>query len=146
MQFNTLDELKSAVSKEGFLHKAILSDADYAKADALLRAHPDVIDTPSGELRYIEGLLELPYGFINEFKVVPAPQYKKCNCGRTPSALEVISYAGRRNVHSKSTIRDTLIGFHNVYEPSNGAREADCIVCGRRVQILMYFRHGYPYA
>jgi len=111
-----------------------------------LNAEAGVLSTPPDELRYIEGLAELPFGYLSEFKVIPAPGHAKCACGRTPSALEIVHSALRRRVHDKALIRDTLLGFQNILELAQNGRQGECIACGRPVVMAVYFARSYMYA
>lgn len=147
MQFTNLDELKDELKKQGFDQKAVLDDADMANAASIFDQNPDVIDTPDNELRYIEGLFSLPLGYLTEFKIIPKPGYQKCQCGRTPTALDVVHYAYAKHVHSKDLIRDTLIGFSNLFEMSTTGRTTECYSCGRKIEVLSYRRtRRYIYA
>lgn len=146
MSPGNLASFKADLLKSGFTAKAILSDAEFAKALACVAEDPRVIKAPDAELRYIEGLLELPLGFIKFFNVIPKDGYEKCKCGRTPSALEIVAYARRKALHSTQLMRDVLTGFHNTFEIAQDGREGECINCGRKVVMSAYFSHDYMYA
>jgi hypothetical protein len=105
-----------------------------------------VVDTPADELRYIEGLLNLPLGHIDHFKIIPAKGSERCACGRTPSALDVVHTALRKRIHDKEIIRDALIGFSNLVELSENGRTAECFNCGRLIVSRSYWTHRYLYA
>ena len=139
-QWTTLDELKENLRSSGFDRKAILSDADMARAVMLVERDPHAVETPPDELRYIEGLPNLPVGYISSFKVVPKAGYEKCRCGRVPTALDVIYGALSKQIHSRELVRDTLIGFANVFEFSDDGRRTECYTCGRPVLLARYTR------
>lgn len=58
--------------------------------------------TPNEELRYIKGLLNLPFGYIEQFRAVPAEGHERCTCGRTPSALDIIYTALKKGFTIKN--------------------------------------------
>lgn len=111
-----------------------------ARAVMVVESDPRAVETPPGELRYIEGLLNLPVGYIGGFKVVPKEGYEKCRCGRVPTALDVVYGALSKQIHSRELIRDTLIGFANVFEFSDDARRTECYSCGRPILLARYTR------
>jgi len=55
------------------------------------------------ELRYIEGLFNLPLGHLGGFYMIPRRGYEKCKCGRTPSALDVVYFALTKHIHHASS-------------------------------------------
>ena len=146
MAVTSLEKIVRQFSKEGFTQKAVVSDEQMAKLIDAFNSQVGVISTPADELRYIEGLVELPLGYLSEFKVIPAPGYEKCKCGRIPSALEIVNSALKQRIHDKSLIRDTLIGFENLLEIARSGRQGECISCGRTVVMRSYYTHGYMYA
>ena len=87
----SMEKLLSQLKKDGFTQKAIVSDEQMDRLVEVFDSQKGVIATPPDELRYIEGLTELPFGYLTEFKVIPAPGHEKCACGRTPSALEIVT-------------------------------------------------------
>jgi hypothetical protein len=141
----TLQKLVSQFARNGFAQKAIVSDEQMAALSAAFNSEKGVIATPPDELRYIEGLAELPFGYLKEFKVIPAGQ-GKCVCGRVPTALEIVNTAFKRGIHDKRLIRDTLIGFENILEIAKDGRQGECIVCARPVTMRSYWTHSYMYA
>lgn len=146
MAKETLEKLLNQIKKDGFTQTAIVSDEQMARLSVAFNAQRGVIATPADELRYIEGLVELPYGYIKEFKVIPAPGHEKCACGRTPTALEIVNTAFKRKIHDKSLIRDTLIGLKNIVEIAQNGRQGECVACGRAVVMRGYFTNAYMYA
>jgi hypothetical protein len=146
MTFASLEDLKTQLIASGFEHRAHLSDDDMNRAHELIEQDPGLIRTPEQELRYIEGMLGLPFGYITNFNVVAAPGYEKCSCGRVPSALEVVYFACTKQVHTKDLIRDTIISLKNTFEIATTGRAAECIQCGRKVVLEHYhMRRGYLY-
>jgi hypothetical protein len=126
--------------------KIILSEDEM---DEFGRAFDDsggIIETPQDELRYIEGMFDLPIGYLKYFYVVPKPGYEKCKCGRVPSALEIIQTAAKNRIHDKSLMRDTLLGIENVLEIASEGRTGNCIKCGRKIIIMRYRDEDYGYA
>jgi hypothetical protein len=146
MSIVKLKEILGQLTKDGFKQKAIISDEQMAELIEAFDSENEVISTPPDELRYIEGLAELPFGYLSEFKVIPASGHGKCACGRTPSALEIINTALKRRIHDKSLIRDTLIGFENLLEIAQDGRQGECITCGRTVLMGGYRTSSYIYA
>ncbi len=141
-----LEKIIGQFAKAGFTQKAIVTDEQMTMLIEVFDLQKGVITTPSDELRYIEGLAELPFGYLSEFKVVPAPGHEKCTCGRIPSALEIVSMALRKKIHDKSLIRDTLIGFENLLEIAQNGRQGECVSCGRTMLMSGYRTRRYMYA
>ncbi|MEO9191919.1 MAG: hypothetical protein ABI224_18210 [Acetobacteraceae bacterium] len=141
-----IDTFRNELARKGYASKAILPDAEFARLVAAADADPAIIRTPPDELRYIEGLLELPLGHLKFFCVVPQTGDGVCACGRRMSALDIVSYAVRHAVHSRSLIRDTLIGLRNMFEIAQGGRQGECLNCGRPVVSRVYYSHTYMYA
>jgi hypothetical protein len=146
MNDNAVARFKEEMKGKGFQNKAVVSAEEMARAVALLDAQDGVVETPPEELRYIEGLLRLPLGHLDQFKIVPGKGYEVCACGRTPTALDIVSHALKKRIHDVETIRDTLIGFTNLVEFSEGGRAAECFDCGRASLSGSYWTHAYLYA
>ena len=72
----SMEKLLSQLKKDGFTQKAIVSDEQMDRLVEVFDSQKGVIATPPDELRYIEGLTELPFGYLTEFKVIPAPGCK----------------------------------------------------------------------
>lgn len=142
----TIADLKKSLQRQGFDRKAILSDAEMREAQELLDSADGVLDTPPEELRYIEGLLGLPLGHLRRFRVIAAPGYEQCRCGRTPSALDIVATAVRNRIHEKDLMRDTLIGFANLFELAQDGRMGECVQCARPMLSGSYWTSGYMYA
>ena len=142
----SLMEFKESLRRQGFEQKAVISDQEMALAKKSFDSEEGVVDTPADELRYIEGLLNLPLGHIDQFKIIPEKGSERCACGRTPSALDVVHTALRKRIHDKEIIRDALIGFSNLVELSENGRAADCFNCGRLIVSRSYWTHRYLYA
>jgi hypothetical protein len=129
----------------GFEARAVLSDDEMKELIGIHDQDPNVTATPAQELRYIEGLFDLPMGYIKDFKVIAKAGYEKCQCGRVPTALDIVHYGLRRNVHPKELMRNTLTGFANIFEMSDDGRTADCYNCGRKIIIMTYHTARYLY-
>jgi len=142
----SLEKIRTQLTKDGFSQKAIVSDEQMSEFIEAFDTQKGVLSTPGDELRYIEGLAELPFGYLTKFKVIPVPGHEKCACGRTPSALEIVNAAVKRKVHDKSLIRDTLIGFENLVEIAQSGRQGECVACGRAVVMGGYRTRRYMYA
>jgi hypothetical protein len=103
--------------------------------------------TPPDELRYMEGLLDLPLGFMDEFGFIPAAGHEACTCGRIPSALDVVLTALKQGIHGKSLVRDTILGTENVFEMADSGRKFACISCAHEHLMAVYhWRGSYMYA
>lgn len=142
--FRTLEECKAQLKQKGFAGKVLLSDQDMAALLALVTADPRYKLTPADDLRYMEGLLELPKGFVREFGFVPAADSETCTCGREPNALDLVHTALQEGVHSRQLVRDAIIGLSNIFEMADGGRKGSCIACGRSFVLERYTRHR-PY-
>jgi hypothetical protein len=105
---NPLEAIKVELTRAGFQKKAILDDSQMRRVTEAVNLQSGIISTPPEELRYIEGLLDLPLGFLKYFKILPAKGSERCACGRVPSAVEIIHTALKHHVHDISLIRDTL--------------------------------------
>ncbi len=145
MTSKALNNLKKKFREKGFTQKAIISDKEMTEAIKILNAQKGVVTTPDKELRYIEGLFDLPLGYLHEFNVIPA-KGKKCICGRTPNALDIVYTALKKQIHDKSLIRDTLIGFNNLIEFAESGRTGECFHCGKPVVMASYWTNRYMYA
>ena len=143
--WSTIAELQRYLKRAGFAQKAILSDEEMERAGNLIRQDPRAIETPVEELRYIEGLANLPLGSITSFLVIPRRGHEKCACGRTPSALDVVSYAFARQIHGRELMRDALLGVTNIFEMSDDGRTTQCITCARPVVFETYYKKEYIY-
>ena len=142
----TLHEFTERLRARGFETRAIVSDEEMAAATKAFHAEEGVLDTPAEELRYIEGLLNLPMGHIQRFSIIPAPGHARCSCGRLPSALDLVTTALRRRIHDRDTVRETVLGMTNLVELAAGGRQADCFSCGRRMLSSSYWTNAYMYA
>jgi hypothetical protein len=138
-----LDQLKARSA--GYLGKMIISDKEMSEAQAEGMKLHGVRAAPVEDLRYIEGLLDLPYGFVKSFFCIPDSASSVCSCGREPSPADIVAYALRKNIHSKQVIRDAVIGLENIFEPSEGGREAPCLKCGSIIRLSGYWTHRYYY-
>lgn len=67
MAKEALEKLLDQLKKDGFTQTAIVSTEQMARLAAAFNAHKGVVATPRDELRYIEGLTQLPFGYIKEF-------------------------------------------------------------------------------
>jgi hypothetical protein len=146
MEQTSLATFKEGLRQKGFEQKAVISDEEMETARRTFEDEQGVLETPAGELRYIEGLLNLPLGFIDQFKIIPVAGYERCACGRTPSALDITYTAMNKRIHGKETIRDTLIGFSNIVELGEDGRTAECFNCGRPIRSRSYWTNRYMYA
>src|SRR5580765_6592541 len=125
----TLREFTDGLRARGFETKAIVSDEEMAAATEAFHGEEGVIDTPAEELRYIEGLLSLPMGYVERFSIIPASGYSRCACGRVPSALDLVATALRRRIHDREMVRETVLGLTNLVELADGGRAAECFSC-----------------
>jgi hypothetical protein len=146
MEPRSIAALKEHLLREGHGQRAVVSDHEMTRAQELLDSQPGIVDTPAEELRYIEGLLGLPYGHLPRFRVLPAEGYGRCACGRTLTALDLVHTALRKRIHDRELMRDTLIGFSNLIELAEDGRAAECFNCGRATLSSSYWTHAYMYA
>jgi hypothetical protein len=145
--FKDIKSFKRHLQSNGHTTKAVLDDATMDRVGALVTADKRYTLTPPDELRYLEGLLELPLGQLKEFGIIPAAGHETCWCGRIPTALDVVVTALRQGIHGKPLIRDTFIGMQNVFEMAEKGRDAACISCGRLVTAAVYhYKRSYLYA
>ena len=144
---NGLHDLKSHLKGKGFKTKVILDDDTMEAASNIVRADKAYTLTPPDELRYIEGLLNLPFNHIEEFGVIPTAGSHVCACGRKPSALDLIVTTLRQGFHGVDLVRNTIIGFDNIFEMAESGREAMCTSCGKPVVLAVYhYKRPYLYA
>lgn len=143
-EIETIEEAKKALRAQGFGTKVILTDQAMQALSKLVTDDPAYRKTPPAELNYMEGLLGLPLGYIDEFGFVPAKGNEQCVCGRAPSALDIVVTALRQGIHERSLIRDAIIGLENIFEMGDGGRTGNCINCGRPVVMERYHRNR-PY-
>ena len=136
----------SQLSADGFPQKAIVSDDKMSALSKAFNSQKGVISTPQDELRYIEGLFELPFGYIKEFNVIPKSGNGLCKCGRVLSALDIVYPAVKKRIHDKNLMRDALIGLENIVEIAKDGRQGECISCGRTAIMAGYWTHRYMYA
>jgi hypothetical protein len=140
-----LEEVDKAESKN-YAGKMVIDDARMWRVREEVSSNKNLRSTPDGDLRFIEGLLDIPYGHIREFSCVPDAASQTCVCGRQPNAADVVAFAVRRNIHARQTIRDALLGLENIYEPSADGREAACLKCSHKIRMMIYFGQNYVYA
>jgi hypothetical protein len=139
-----LDALRS--ESQTYLGKMVISPERMERVRAEFRQLPGLRATPESDLRYIEGLLDLPHGTVKHFYCIPDASSATCACGREPNAAEVIAHALRNGVHSRQIVRDAVIGVQPIFERSDGGREAACLRCSRRIKLLGYLGEDYIYA
>ena len=146
MEQSQIEILKSVLLDDGFRTKAFLSDERMAEVHQTLDESPKIADTPPDELRYIEGVMRLPMGHLDFFRITTLKDHAMCACGRETTALDIIETAVRREIHSFDMMRDTLIGFRNIFEFATDGRVAICYRCGRDVVAFSYWTNKYAYA
>jgi hypothetical protein len=146
MEKTTLTDFKARLRAQGFEQKALVSDQEMELAIRAVEAEEGILDTPAEELRYIEGLLNLPLRHLDRFRILPAKGYGQCACGRTLSALDIVYTALTKRIHDKELMRDTLFGCPNMIEMSEDGRAAECFNCGRPVLSRGYWTRCYMYA
>jgi hypothetical protein len=145
--FKSIDALKRHLKSQGYTTKVVLDDKTMERASALVTADKRYRLTPPDELRYMEGLLELPLGHIEEFGIIAAKGSETCVCGRVPTALDVVLTALKHKIHGKALVRDTLLGLENVFELADAGRDAACLGCGNLVRAQVYhYKREYLYA
>ena len=142
-----IETLKRHLKSKGYATRVVLDDKTMERASALVTSDKRYRLTPPDELRYLEGLLDLPMGHMKEFGTIPAEGHEVCSCGRTPSALDVVVTALKQRIHEKALVRDTLLGTQNTFEMSDAGRDASCMSCGRLVTAAVYhYKRSYLYA
>ena len=139
--------LKQYLQSRGYTSKVVLDDDAMDRISTLITADRRYRLTPPEELRYMEGLLNLPLGFMREFGYIPMGGHEVCECGRTPSALDVVHTALKQGIHSKALVRDTMLGHQNVFEMADSGRTAACISCSNTFVVEVYHHlRNYMYA
>jgi hypothetical protein len=139
--------LKKFLATRGYTTKIILDDAAMERISNIVTSGSRYRLTPPEELRYLEGLLNLPLYFMTEFGFIPANGYELCECGRTPTALDVVQTALKEGIHSKALVRNTILGRENVFELADAGRQAECISCARQFIVEIYHhKRNYMYA
>lgn len=146
MQPSAINDIKLEMRGRGFATKAFVDDELFARIVGLLDDQPERIDTPPDELRFIEGRLDLPMGHLEHFRITAADGRTTCDCGRTTTALDIVSTALVNRTHPFDLMRDALLGFRNILEFADKGRQGDCYACGRAVLASSYWTHGYMYA
>jgi hypothetical protein len=142
-----IDALKRHLRSKGYTTKVVFDDKTMERASALVTGDKRYKLTPPDELRYMEGLLDLPMGYMEEFGIIPAEGYEVCGCGRTPSALDVVLTALKQGIHGKALVRETILGLENVFEIADAGRDAGCVSCGKLVRVARYhYKRTYMYA
>ena len=147
MESQSMTEIELLRSEaSAYLHKMILPRARMDRAVAEANALPGVRKTPPADLRFIEGIADLPYESVTFFHCIPDAQSITCKCGREPNAADIVAHALRQNIHSRQTIRDAIAGLQCIFEPAQGGRQAPCLRCARPITMRGYWRQEYLYA
>lgn len=146
MRPSAIDDITQDMRGRGFTTKAFVDDEAFGRIVRLLDEQPERIDTPPDELRFIEGRLDLPMGHLDHFRITTADGRTACECGRTTTALDIVSTALVRRTHPYGLVRDALIGFRNTVEFAETGRQGECYACGRAVLASSYWTHSYLYA
>jgi hypothetical protein len=142
-----IEALKRDLRSGGYVTKVVLDDDTMEWASALVVADKGYRLTPPDELRYMEGLLDLPIGYMKEFGFIPSEGFEVCTCGRTPSALDVVVTALKQGIHRRELVRDTILGLEKIFEMSDMGRDAACVSCGRIIKVGVYhYKGSYLYA
>src|SRR5712692_4849735 len=110
-----LSRFKQELRQAGFDRKSLLTDDQMAKLQKLLASNAGTTDTSAEEIRYIEGLVRLPFGHLPFFRVIPGDG-AVCACGRRTTALDLVAHALNRQVHDRELVRETLLGLANTFE------------------------------
>jgi hypothetical protein len=142
----SLTSFKEEMKSKGFVQKAVVSDEEMNLAKNIFDSQEGIVQTPAEELRYIEGLLRLPFGYINQFAIQFPKGQERCVCGRESSALDIVNTALKKRIHDEAVIRDTIIGLSNIIELSDDGRSAECFDCGRPIFSTSYRTRAYLYA
>lgn len=144
---DTISELKAYLQTKGYTTKVILDEAAIERVSSLVTADERYQLTPPDELRYMEGILDLPLGIMEEFGFIPSDESRTCVCGRKPSALDVVHTALAQGIHGKSLIRDTILGPGKIFEMASDGRDFACLSCGNRMTMKVYhYKRRYLYA
>lgn len=146
MRPSTIDDMKQEIRGRGFTTKAFVDDEAFGRITNLLDEQPGRVDTPPEELRFIEGRLDLPMGHLGYFRITTPEGRTVCECGRTTTALDIVSTALAHRIHPHALMRDALIGFRNTLELAEEGRQGECYDCGRAVLASVYWTHRYMYA
>lgn len=146
MRPSAINDIKQEMRGRGFTTKAFVDDAVFARIVGILDDQPERIDTPPDELRFIEGRLDLPMGYLGHFRITTADGRTTCECGRATTALDIVSTALVNRTHPHDLIRDALIGLRNTLEFADRGRQGECYACGRAVLASSYWTHSYMYA
>jgi hypothetical protein len=146
MRASAIDITKRELRERGYTIKALVDDDEFRRVVRLLDEQPDVTDTPSEELRFIEGRLDLPMGHLDHFRITTTNGRGGCECGRVTTALDIVTTALVRQTHQYGLIRGALIGLRNTLEFADNGRQGECYACGRPVVAFSYWTNGYAYA
>lgn len=147
VSLDSISALKTFLQTKGYNTKVILDDAAMERVSRLVTTDERYQLTAQDELRYIEGLLDLPLGFLNEFGFIPSDESHICVCGRTPSALDVVHTALSQGIHAKALIRDTFLGPQHIFEMAAAGRDFACMSCGNHLVMKAYTsKSKYLYA
>jgi hypothetical protein len=138
-----IEQLRNEAS--AYMHKMVIPRARMDRALAEANRLPGVRETPPADLRFIEGIADLPYESVTFFHCIPDAKSIVCPCGREPNAADIVAYALRQNLHSRQTVRDAIAGLQCIFEVARGGREAPCLRCARRIMLHGYWRQEYMY-
>jgi hypothetical protein len=112
---DSISALMTLLQAKGYNAKVILDDSAMERVSRLVTTDERYQLTAQDALQYIEGLLDLPLGFMNELGFIPSDESHICVCGRTPSALDVGHTALSQGIHAKPSIRDTFLGPQHIF-------------------------------
>jgi hypothetical protein len=138
-----IEQLRNEAS--AYLHKMVIPRARMDRALAEANALQGVRETPPADLRFIEGIADLPYESVTFFRCIPDAQSIVCKCGREPNAADIVAHALRQNIHSRQTVRDAIAGLQCIFEAAQGGRQAPCLRCARPITLRGYWRQEYMY-
>jgi len=139
-----IEQLRNEAS--AYMHKMVISRERMDRALAEASGWQGVRETPPADLRFIEGIADLPYESVKFFRCIPDPKSAVCQCGREPNAADIVAYALRQNIHSRQIVRDAIAGLQCIFEAAQGGgREAPCLRCSRRIIMRGYWRQEYFY-
>ena len=142
---DTVTKILDSLRASGHRSHAVVDDRRFGQLVKGLAQDPNAVETPDSDLRFIEGLADLPIGFLRSFHVT-FDGSSTCGCGRQLSAADVVGSALRAQVHPRDLITRTLAGMQNVVELSDGGRRGACLACGREFLAASYWTNGYMYA